>query len=145
HAAGTSTAAAELAAVDLQHLDAQAAQVVVGDGVAGVGDDDAGLEGQQVAAVVPLLPGGGPRVLVGGDDAQLRQTERAGDDLVHVRGRVPGDDQLELPVHLVPGGEGPRRQVRQAEVAGEGLLVDHRHRGVQVHHSPGLGHVQGDD
>ena len=48
-------AAAELEALDRDDLDARLAQRGVGAGVALVGDDDAGLEGDDVVAVVPLL------------------------------------------------------------------------------------------
>ena len=55
HAVGAAAAPAELEALDGDDLDAGLAQRGVGAGVALVGDDDAGLEGDDVVAVVPLL------------------------------------------------------------------------------------------
>ena len=56
HAVAAATAAAELRAVDGEHLDALLAHQGVGVLVALVGDDDTRLEGDDVVAVVPLLP-----------------------------------------------------------------------------------------
>ena len=55
------------------------AQQRVGVLVALVGDDDAGLEGDDVVAVVPLLALGLPAVAAGADDAQLLEPERVRD------------------------------------------------------------------
>src|SRR6185312_663430 len=68
HAPGTTAAAAEFAAGDRHHLDAVPTQVRVGRDVALVAEDDAGLDGEEVAAVVPLLALRGPLVLVGPED-----------------------------------------------------------------------------
>ena len=55
HAARSAAAPAQLAARDLDHLDALFAQVGVCGRVALVGDDHARLDGQDVAAVVLVL------------------------------------------------------------------------------------------
>ena len=55
HAARPAPAPAQLAARDLDHLDALLAQMGVGGDVALVGDHHARLDGEHVAAVVPLL------------------------------------------------------------------------------------------
>ena len=55
HAVAAAAALAELEAGDLDHLDAGLAHLGDRVGVALVGDDDAGLEGDDVVAVVPLL------------------------------------------------------------------------------------------
>ena len=55
----------------VEDLDARLAQQRVGVFVALVADDDAGLEGDDVVAVVPLLALGLPLVAAGADDAQL--------------------------------------------------------------------------
>src|SRR5690606_5646961 len=65
HAPWSAPSAAQLATRDLDHLHALRTEEPVGDGVALVGQDQAGPERQQVAAVVPLLARGGPRILVG--------------------------------------------------------------------------------
>ena len=70
-------AAAELGADDRDHLDAGLAQQCVGERVAVVGEDDAGLEGDGVVAAVPLLPLGLVDVAAGVDDLDRRQAERA--------------------------------------------------------------------
>ena len=56
HAVPTASALAELEAGDLDDLDPGLAHLGDGVGVALVGDDHAGLEGDDVVAVVPLLP-----------------------------------------------------------------------------------------
>ena len=131
---GPAAAAAQLPARDLQHLDPVRAQVGVRRLVALVGDDDAGRDGQRVAPVVPLLALGRVDVLVGGQDPDLRQSQRGGDRVVHPLRGVVGDRQLLLRVarlHRV-GGQHP-----EAGVLGERAGVDHGHHGVEVHHRPG--------
>ena len=54
-----------------QHFDARLAQSLVGVFVLRIGDHDAGLDGDQVVAVVPLLALGLVLVAAGADDAQL--------------------------------------------------------------------------
>src|SRR3954453_14855810 len=65
HAPRTATPPAEFAAGDSDHLDALPAEERVGGDVALIADDDPGLEGQEVAAVVPLLALRCALVLVG--------------------------------------------------------------------------------
>src|SRR5205085_8028045 len=55
HAVATAAALAELEALDGDDLDAGLAERGVAAGVALVGDDNAGLDGDHVVAVVPLL------------------------------------------------------------------------------------------
>src|SRR6266705_2533423 len=64
HAARAAPAAAELAARDGHHLDAVLAQHRVRRHVALIAHHDAGRDGEVVGSVVPLLPLGGPDVLV---------------------------------------------------------------------------------
>src|SRR4051794_8305035 len=84
HAAGATTAAAQLAAGDGDDLDALLAQVRVGGDVALVADDHAGLDREEVVAVVPLLALGGPLVLVGDQHAVVLQPDGLGDGREHV-------------------------------------------------------------
>ena len=74
-------AAAEFRARDRDDLDAGLAQKRVGVGVAVVGDHDAGLQGDDIVAVVPLLALCLLAVAAGLDDAQLLQAQRLPDDL----------------------------------------------------------------
>src|SRR5690606_6606973 len=76
HAARAAAGPAQFAAADLYHLDALLAQVRVGGGVALVGDHHDGLEGQHVAAVVPLLALRGVHVLGGGQHPDLAEAQR---------------------------------------------------------------------
>src|SRR5690606_39456639 len=80
HAPRPAAAAAQLGAGHLDDLDAVGPQVGVGRRVALVGDDDAGLERQDVARVVPLLALGAEGVLRGGEDAQGVHAQRLGED-----------------------------------------------------------------
>ncbi|TYC16374.1 hypothetical protein FXF65_07095 [Actinomadura syzygii] len=68
HAAGAAAAAAEFAAGDGDDLDVVVAEHGVGGDVAFVGEDDAGFDGKDVVAVVPLLAFGGADVLLGGEE-----------------------------------------------------------------------------
>ena len=68
-------ALAELEALDRHHLDAGPAHGVDRVGVALVGDDRAGLEGDDVVAVVPLRPLGLELVTGGRDGFQLLEPE----------------------------------------------------------------------
>ena len=61
---------------------------------------------------------------------------------VHVLGRVRGDLELLLGVARL---DRVRRQHPEADVLGEGVLVDHRHHGVEVHEGPLLRHRQRHD
>ena len=98
HAPRAAPAPAELAAGDVEHLDAVPAQERVGGDVALVGHHDAGRDGERVAAVVPLLALGGVHVLLGGEHPELAQAHRLGDRRVHALRRVVGDVQLLLVV-----------------------------------------------
>ena len=85
-------AAAELGADDGDHLDPGLAQQRVGQGVAVVGEDHAGLEGDGVVAAVPLLALGLVDVAAGLDDLQIDgRPERAGDDVDERRGALVDD------------------------------------------------------
>ena len=77
HAARAAAAAAELGAGDRDDLDAGAAQPRVGVDVALVGDDDAGRDGEDVVAVVPLLALGLVAVAAGLEEPQAGDVERA--------------------------------------------------------------------
>ena len=70
---------AELEALDLDDLDAGLAHLRDRERVALVGDDHAGLEGDDVVSVVPLLALLLVGVAAGLDDVQLRDAERVGD------------------------------------------------------------------
>ena len=74
-------AASQLGADDRDHFDALLAQQRIGVGVAVVGDDDAGREGDVVVAAVPLLSFGGVCVAAGLNDAELLESESFGDDV----------------------------------------------------------------
>src|SRR5690348_12613053 len=144
HAAGAAPAAPQFAAGDGDHLDAVPAQVCVGYDVALVSDDHAGLDGEEVAAVVPLLAFGGPHVLVGGEHCDLVHAERLGEGGEEV---VVARD-LEA-VRVGRGGgrpDGPRLQpVLQVRVHDEGGVVDHRQDRVEVHHGVRVRQLDGDD
>ena len=64
HAARAAAAAGELGGGHDEKVQALLVQHVVGDGVAGVDADLAGLDAQGVGAVVPLLAGGRDRCLL---------------------------------------------------------------------------------
>jgi len=117
------------------------AQVGVGGDVPLVGHDHPGLDGQHVAAVVPLLPLRGVHVLDRGQHGDRGQLQGGGDGLVHVLGRVLGD------LELVAGRarlDRVRRQHAHARVLVEHPVVGHGEQGVQVHEGPLLRHVDGD-
>src|SRR4051812_23210139 len=71
HAATAAAAPAELAGVDGDDLDAGLAQLGVRERVAVVADDDAGLQGDDVVAVVPLLALRAELVAAGRHHAEL--------------------------------------------------------------------------
>src|SRR5215475_2102876 len=79
----TATAAAELGAPDGDDLDPRLAQKRVGVGVAVIADDHAGLDGDDIVAVVPLLALRLPGIAAGPDDSEMLQAERLLDDLEH--------------------------------------------------------------
>ena len=81
HAMAAAATAAELGARDGDHFDARPAKQRVGVDVAVVADDDSGLDGDDVVAVVPLLALGLVAVAAGGDDPQAVETEGLLDDL----------------------------------------------------------------
>src|SRR6187402_3865293 len=79
HAVPATSALAQLEALDLDHLDTGLAHLVDRVGVALVGDDHAGLEGDDVVAVVPLLALLLVLVAARLDDGELVDTEGVGD------------------------------------------------------------------
>ena len=79
HAVPAAAALAELEALDRDDLDAGLAHLRDRERVALVGDDDAGLEGDDVVAVVPLLALLLVGVAAGLDDVELLDAERVGD------------------------------------------------------------------
>src|SRR5215831_16368884 len=81
HAMATAAALAELVSLDRDHLDAGLAQRGVGAGVALVGDDDAGLQRDDVVAVIPLFALGSEHVPAGLDDAHLAHAQGPGHHL----------------------------------------------------------------
>ncbi|EGE57167.1 hypothetical protein RHECNPAF_470050 [Rhizobium etli CNPAF512] len=83
HAMAATTAAAEFGAANGDDLDPRLAQKRIRVGVAVVGDDDAGLERDDIVAIVPLFALGLVGIAAGFDGAQLRQVERLGDDIEH--------------------------------------------------------------
>ena len=134
-------AAAEFAAAHGDDFDAGLAQQRVGVGVAVVGDDHAGLERDDVVAVVPLLALRLPGVAAGLDDAQFLQAQRIAhhveqmafvemdfDAALAVGARAVAADLVH---HLAEGGD----QVAVAE-------AEHR---VQVHRGAALRHQAADD
>src|SRR5918993_2205397 len=78
HAVPAAAALAELEALDLEHLDPRLPHLGDGVGVPLVGDDDARLEGDDVVAVVPLLPLLLVLVTTGPDHGQLADPQRIG-------------------------------------------------------------------
>src|SRR5215213_2290030 len=75
HAVRAPSAAAQFEAFDCDHLNARFAQLRVRVGVALVGNNDAGLDRDEVVAVVPLLPLGLVFVAAGRDHAHLRHAQ----------------------------------------------------------------------
>jgi hypothetical protein len=63
-------ATTEFGSTDSDHLDPSLAEQRVRVGVAVIRHHDAGLQGDDVIAVVPLLPLGLPRIAAGFDDVQ---------------------------------------------------------------------------
>src|SRR4029079_7167721 len=107
HAVAAAAALADLGAVDRQDLDPGLAHQRVGELIALVGDDHAGLEGDDVVAVVPLLALGLPRVGAGLDDPQLLELERVLDRAEE--GRLLADVELALRVRRPDRVGGDRR------------------------------------
>ena len=79
HAPGATAAAAELEALDLDHLDPCVPEAFVRLDVAVVGDDDAWLEREDVVAVVPLLTLGLVAVAPRLDESDPGKSERTSD------------------------------------------------------------------
>src|SRR6266496_1293708 len=78
HAAGAAAAATELEAGDGEHLDAGVPQTLVSVDVALVSDHHAGLDGEQVVAIVPLLARGQQLIAAGLEGADARHVQYAG-------------------------------------------------------------------
>ena len=115
------------------------AQHRVGGDIALVAHDHPGGHGQEVGPVVPLLPLGGPDVLVGGEHGDLLDPEDLGEGLPQAV--VPGDRES---VWLVAGGQGPAPQVPvEVGVEHERGRVDHGHHRVEVHEGVTVGELDG--
>ena len=131
-------AAAELEPLDRDDLDARLAQRGVGARVALVGDDDAGLERDDVVAVVPLLALGLERVAAGLDHAHLADAER----LAHQLGQRA---LLLLDDEIVGGVTGPDRPGARAahdlREQRDEVAVAHRDDRVEVHVAARLGQL----
>ena len=69
-------AAAKFGSLDGDDFNPGSAQQRVGVDVAVVADDDAGLDGEKIVAVVPLLAFGLVAVAAGGDDPQPVEAQR---------------------------------------------------------------------
>ena len=91
HAVAATATAAEFRSDDGDDFDTRLAKQRVGLGVAVVGEDDTGLDGDGVVAAVPLLALGGVHVAPGLDDPQLGQAERLGHDVDEPLGTLVGD------------------------------------------------------
>src|SRR5262249_22204397 len=102
HAVAAAAAAAEFGADDGDDLDAGLAQQGIGTGVAVVGEDHAGCDGDEVVAAVPLLPFVRVSFAAQADDPQTREAQGGG---YHVDERVLLDGDLDL--RAVPG---PQRE-----------------------------------
>src|SRR5215207_11373874 len=76
HAVASTAAAAELLAGDGKHLDPRLRELGVGGLVALVADHDAGLHGDDVVAVVPLVALGLELVAAGRHDGEALDPER---------------------------------------------------------------------
>ena len=90
-----------------------------------VGDDDAGCERQDVVAVVPLLALGLVAVAAGLDEPDDGRSS-AGDL----------DEEILSPLVSAPSGRGEDEgdeRVAQIRIDGEGVAVDHRQDGIEVH------------
>ena len=92
HAARAATATAQLAAGDGDDLDAGLAELRVGVDVALVRDDDAGSDGEDVVAVVPLLALGLAVVPAGGEHLDRVEIEGVADGCDDIG--LGGDDEL---------------------------------------------------
>ena len=133
--------AAELAAADVDYLDAMLAQHGVGDDVAFVAHYHAGRHGQEIGAVVPLLTLGGSDVLVGGEHGDLGHLEDLGQGVPQAL--VSHDGQL---ARGVAGRDRPAPQVAvKVGVEDEGPRVDHGHNRVEVHEGMAMRQFDGDD
>src|SRR4030095_406208 len=78
HAAGSATAAPQLAAGDGDDLYSVLSQESVGGGVALVAEDHTGRDGEEVVAVIPLLALGAHHVHRRAQDPQLVHSDRIG-------------------------------------------------------------------
>ena len=120
HAVPAATALAQLEALDLDHLDPRRPHAGDGVGVALVGHDHAGLEGDDVVAVVPLLALLLVLVTAGLDDLQPVDADGVGDGTEEVGLDRSSADVLALlpnaymfrPGYIHPmNGERPRSRV----------------------------------
>ena len=138
HAVAAAAALAELEALDGDHLDAGLAQRGVGAGVALVGDDDPGLERDDVVAVVPLLALG----LEGSPPVSMTRILRTPRALAISSGSDPCySSTTRLSARLAgPDRPGPRPADHLRE-QGDQVAVAHRDHGVEVHVAARLGQV----
>ena len=123
-------------------LDAGLAHLRDRERVALVGDDDAGLEGDDVVAVVPLLALLLVRVAAGLDDVELRHAERVGDGAEEVSSsRTSSVAAASCPGRRLIA----RMPVDDLRIRGRLVAVEQREHRVEVHVRPVLGHDGGDD
>ncbi len=123
-------AATQLRAVEAEDLDAGLAHQRVRVLVALVGDDDTGLEGDDVVAVIPLLALGLPFVAAGSDDAQLLEAE----GVLAIAPRNESSRRTSSSPCLVarPHGVGGDR-VDDLREQRHAVAVEEREHGVEVH------------
>ncbi len=142
HAVRATATASELEAFDGDDFDAGLAQRGVGAGVALVGDDDAGLEGNDVVAVVPLLALGFELVAAGRDDPHLADAEGLGHGLDQ-RARRTSSTTRSSAVSAGPDrpGAGPADDLGEQR---DQVAVAHGDDGVEVHVAAGLRQVHGE-
>src|SRR5690606_27997447 len=140
HAAGAATALAEFEAFDLDYLDAAGSQLPVGELVLVVADHDAGGEGEEVVARVPLFAGLLVVVAAGGDQLQFADAEgfrdRAGEARVEVD--VEGAGFVGWAEGVGGGG------LQEGWVDGCFVHVQEGEDGVQVHVRTAFGDLDGD-
>ena len=141
HAVAAAAASAQFGPDDGDDLDAGLAQQRVGVGVAVVGEDDAGFDGDEVVAAVPLLTLGVVVGAAGLHHPEFRQPQRRRDHL---------DERLRLVDHVdadvvVAGHQRERRDaVDDLGIDGDHIAVGKGEHRVEVHRGAKLRH-SGDD